>query len=327
MQAMNSSETLDYRFGVVIPYFQRSRGVLAQSLRSVAAQDVAARVLVVVVDDGSPVPAEEEVAEVEFPANFAVRIIHQANAGPGAARNHGIDALADVEFLAFLDSDDHWEAFHLASALHAFEQGFDYYTAETLDVDSGYRRHADHFREGLPLQPTRSAPWAHELKAPLINFSVRGPIAGSSTFVARRTLIGETRYRTDLKTSGEDGLFATCLAAKQPRVMVSSRVDVKIGRGVNIFSAGDWGSAACSRRAMYFLRSRLLMRPLVMPFPEAMSFLQGAISKARLEVWRSIIANVRRGGVPWSDLARLVAADPKLLLALPALLMAYLRPR
>ena len=38
--------------------------------------------------------------------------IRRANGGPGAARNTGILA-AKAEFIAFLDSDDQWEATHL----------------------------------------------------------------------------------------------------------------------------------------------------------------------------------------------------------------------
>ena len=210
-------------FGVVIPFFQRRPGVLASSLESVAGQDVGVPVRVVVVDDSSPVRAEQEVARVSFPSNFSVEIIRQANAGAGMARNRGIDALADVDYVAFLDSDDYWASYHLSSALLAFDYGFDYYTAETEDGGSGLRYLSHFFKDGLPLRPAGFAPWANELTEPLIDFTVAGPISTSSVFVVRNSLIGPTRFDPSLRTAGEDGLFRTMLAATSPRTLVSDR--------------------------------------------------------------------------------------------------------
>ncbi|CAI08566.1 glycosyltransferase family 2 protein [Aromatoleum aromaticum] len=312
-------------FGVVIPYFQRRSGVLARTLQSVAQQDVDVPVCVVVVDDASPASAEEEVGNVCFPNNFSVRIIRQENAGPGAARNAGIDALADVAYIAFLDSDDCWEPYHLSSALHAFEHGFDYYTAETMDGASGYRMHANHFRGMLPLRSHPSAPWAQELMQPLIDFTVCGPISGSSTFVVTKSLIGDTRFRCELRTAGEDGLFTTELAAKSPRVMISRRTDTVLGKGVNIFSDGDWGSGASTLRAIYFLRSRLMMRPLVQPFPVALDKVDALIRHARKEVWKSGLANLRRGGFPLRAFVEAVRMDPPLLGVGPAIFADVIR--
>ncbi|MDO9598626.1 MAG: glycosyltransferase family A protein [Azoarcus sp.] len=307
-------------FGVVIPYFQRAEGVLARSLASVAAQDVECPVRVVIVDDESPVPAELEVEKVRFPPNIRVEVIRQKNSGPGAARNTALDVLGDESYIAFLDSDDEWEPFHLSSALHAFEHGFDYYTAETIEGDSGYRRHADYFNGALPLIPCLSAPWAQELAEPLINFTVWGPISGSSTFIVRNSLIGDTRFCRSLRTAGEDGLFATMLAAKGPRVMISTRTDVVLGKGVNIFSEGDWGSRSGTLRSIYFLRSRLMMRPLVRDFPVARIRVEERIQKARRELCKSAFANLRRGCFPWAEFRSVLAVDPVLLRVAPSVI-------
>lgn len=303
-------------FGVVIPFFQRRPGVLAGSLASVAGQDVGVPVRVVVVDDSSPVPAEQEVAQVSFPGNFSVEIIRQANAGPGMARNRGIDALADADYVAFLDSDDYWAPHHLSSALLAFEHGFDYYTAETEEGGTGLRYLSHFFKDGLPLRPAGFAPWANELTEPLIDFTVAGPISTSSVFVVRNSLIGPTRFDPSLRTAGEDGLFRTMLAAKSPRTLVSDRVDVTLGQGVNIFSEGGWGARAATLRAIYFLRSRLLMRPLAATFPVAKARVEAAIVKARVELWRSALANARRGDFPLFPFLQACREDPLLLLSM-----------
>lgn len=312
-------------FGVVIPYFQRAEGVLARSLASVAAQDVECPVRVVIVDDESPVPAEVEVEKVRFPPNIHVEVIRQRNGGPGAARNTALDALGKECYIAFLDSDDEWETFHLSSALQAFEHGFDYYTAETEDGDTGVRYMTSFFKDGLPLEPLGFAPWANELMEPMINFTVAGPLSTSSTFVVRNELIGATRFDPTLRTAGEDGLFRTQLAAKSPRTLVSKRVDVVLGRGVNIFTEGQWGGRSATMRSIYFLRSRLHMRPLVKDFPVANEIVERAIVRARKELWRSVFANIRRRDLPLFDVVRVCATDPKLILTAPRTLMSVLR--
>jgi glycosyltransferase involved in cell wall biosynthesis len=63
---------------------------------------------VVVVDDGSSDGGGDEVRS-RFPN---VQVIHQANAGVGAARNRGI-SLTRSPWIALLDADDYWSSNHL----------------------------------------------------------------------------------------------------------------------------------------------------------------------------------------------------------------------
>jgi GT2 family glycosyltransferase len=95
-------------FSVIIPTFNRS-DLLREALQSVCAQEYT-DYEVIVVDDGST----EDIAAVvrEFDSRF--RCLHQENRGPGAARNLGI-AHAAGEYLAFLDSDDLWFPWTLAT--------------------------------------------------------------------------------------------------------------------------------------------------------------------------------------------------------------------
>lgn len=58
---------------------------------------------IIVVDDGSTDGTAEKIKEF----GNKVTYIHQANAGPGAARNTGIKA-AGCDWVAFLDADDEW---------------------------------------------------------------------------------------------------------------------------------------------------------------------------------------------------------------------------
>lgn len=87
---------------VVIPTFARPRP-LRNCLDALVRQTLPTTDFeVVVVDDGSPTPAEAVVAE--FSPRLAVRVVRQHNAGPAAARNRGARE-ACAPLVAFTDDD------------------------------------------------------------------------------------------------------------------------------------------------------------------------------------------------------------------------------
>ncbi len=95
---------------VVIPAYNAAR-FIDDSISSVLSQTY--RPLeIIVVDDGS---RDETRTVVERYAKD-VRYIYQDNAGPSAARNHGVRE-ARGDWIAFLDSDDYWEPDHLESLI------------------------------------------------------------------------------------------------------------------------------------------------------------------------------------------------------------------
>jgi glycosyltransferase involved in cell wall biosynthesis len=87
---------------VVVPVFQAR--FLAECLESIFFQSWQPDE-VIVVDDGSP--DQEEIARSCARYGGRVRLLHQLNQGPGAARNVAIRSTT-AEFLAFLDADDRW---------------------------------------------------------------------------------------------------------------------------------------------------------------------------------------------------------------------------
>ncbi len=86
---------------VIIPTHNRA-GVVTRAVLSALAA-AAPGDEVIVIDDGST----DHTAEALKPFSGRIRYVYQANAGPGPARNRGIQ-LARNPLIAFLDSDDEW---------------------------------------------------------------------------------------------------------------------------------------------------------------------------------------------------------------------------
>jgi glycosyltransferase involved in cell wall biosynthesis len=96
---------------VVVPLYDKGPFV-ARALNSIAAQTYG-DFEVIVVDDGSNDDGPDVVARYPDPR---FRLIRQVNAGPGAARNRGLQEAAS-DTIAFLDADDEWLPDYLASSI------------------------------------------------------------------------------------------------------------------------------------------------------------------------------------------------------------------
>ena len=115
-------------FSVVIPAFNRE-ATLGRSIESALAQSHPP-LQILVVDDGST----DSTSVVASGFGDAVRVIRQPNGGASSARNLGVDC-AGAEWIAFLDSDDHWTTNHLlrlAEAIRATEGRADTYFADMI---------------------------------------------------------------------------------------------------------------------------------------------------------------------------------------------------
>ena len=100
---------------VIIPAYNRA-AYLGAAIDSVLAQ-VPRPVEVIVVDDGST-DASPAIARAYGPS---VRLIRQAHAGIGAARNRGLEA-AGGEIIGWLDSDDLWPPGSVACRLETLDR-------------------------------------------------------------------------------------------------------------------------------------------------------------------------------------------------------------
>ena len=86
---------------VVIPTYNRA-GIIGETIENIF-QQTYPNIEIIVVDDGST----DSTVSVLKSYGSRIRWAVQENAGPGAARNHGI-RMAQGEIIAFQDSDDAW---------------------------------------------------------------------------------------------------------------------------------------------------------------------------------------------------------------------------
>lgn len=115
MDAVAQTSRSGAQISVVIPAY-RAVDTLPEALASAFAQ-THPPLEVIVVDDGSD-DGTAELVEQRFPA---VRLVRQANQGPAAARNRAV-ALAQGDWVAFLDADDRWHPDKLADQLSAADE-------------------------------------------------------------------------------------------------------------------------------------------------------------------------------------------------------------
>ena len=97
---------------VIIPAHNRA-SMIGDAVASALNQDTDATLEIIVVDDGST----DGTGDIAAAIDPRVKVIrHETARGPGAARNSGL-AIAQGEYIAFLDSDDGFTRQHIANSL------------------------------------------------------------------------------------------------------------------------------------------------------------------------------------------------------------------
>ncbi len=168
------------RVSVVIPLYNKAASV-RDAVDSALRQSFGDLELIVV-DDGSTDGSASAVRGITDPR---IRLLAQANAGPGAARNRGL-AEAVGEYVAFLDADDEWDSAFLGLAVAALDAHPEcgawvsgYAIGPERVSQSGRNR-----RMGLV-----GGPWRLPHRAPPKALKFYVDFCHSSCVVARRTLL------------------------------------------------------------------------------------------------------------------------------------------
>lgn len=243
---------------VIIPYFQRQTGILRKAIRSVLNQQGAPTLLMIVVDDSSPVSARAETLDTENTPGVELRVIRQENRGPAGARNRGLDEVPpEVDYVAFLDSDDEWSPTHLRNAVLALQQGFDFYFANHYQL--GQEVGAFERAGRLPMERHRLLEGGSKIYAyqdDMFHQLLTGNVIGTSTVVIRRTALGRVRFREQFVYAGEDYLFWMDCTRATDRFVFSTDVECTYGAGVNLYSGSGWGTETHLDRVVHETRFR-----------------------------------------------------------------------
>ncbi len=327
---------------VIIPYFQRDKGILTRALESVLAQrlppDVTLRVFVV--DDTSPLPAETDLADLKTVAGITIDMVRQANAGPGGARNRGLE-LAEhhggIDFVAFLDSDDSWLPTHLADALAALENGYDFYCCDN-SRDGSFAR----FSEDVALLNDNGRALAGratklDAEGPILGFPphalddefVTGYLSHTSTVVLRASRIHGLRFDPELRNASEDRMFWLTAVLSGAPVVISWRCNVICGKGVNVFFAAyGWDDPATLERigCQLLFAEKLIRMPVMTANRDA--FARNRARTTRRSYSFLFMRTLLRGRKPpLTSFRRLRHLDPWLPIKMPFLFIAVLFDR
>ncbi|PTE22688.1 glycosyltransferase family 2 protein [Cereibacter changlensis JA139] len=319
------------RFAVVIPFYQRDSGILSRALTSVFQQELpaGASLQVFIVDDSSPTPAAAEVELLPEVQRARVTLMRQPNGGPGAARNTGLDAVAEggFDYVAFLDSDDFWAKDHLAEALALLERGYDFYFCDHLrtEDDITYFNRTERLRilrelrsEGVTVIDADLPILAFDRRI-LTSAYVETYLSQTSTIVVRQGFVQDLRFDTRLRNAGEDHMFWISLVMAGARTVVSWKCNVFCGQGVNIyFDAFDWTSTKVVDRIGYMLMFFQMVGRSFDLAPEDRATLGGMIRRYRRAYsYLFLRALLQRKKPSFALMWKLAAGDPALLPAMP----------
>jgi succinoglycan biosynthesis protein ExoW len=225
----------------IIPYYQRQPGILHRALKSVFAQ-THSDFDVVVVDDASPSPVEMELEGFSQEERAKVTVVKQPNAGPGGARNRGLDHVpADSAYAAFLDSDDEWTPDHLRNAV----QGMSLFDADCYWASIGggdafyYHFGVSELAEVAAVTRLCEEPPIVEV-ADLAGVMLKNwSFMHMSSMVIGESLFRSVRFEAALRLAAEDVLFFYECVRNARRSILSEAIGATRGEGINIFHGLD----------------------------------------------------------------------------------------
>lgn len=314
---------------VIIPYYQRTPGILAKALASIAAQhNCPLPVHVIVVDDASPAPAAAEIAPNETPP-YTLQVIVQPNGGPGAARNAGLDnAPKETKYIAFLDSDDEWTPDHLARAVAALHSGFDFFFADLYQLGqttSAFLRAGRIQTSEHPLIPNVPS-GLHAYQGDMLDQIIRGNLIGTPTVVYDFLRFSKQRFRVEFTNAGEDYLFWMEMVQNHAKIAFSSQPEVLCGKGVNVYSGAGWGSEQHLLRVHNELKYRKTTAKIFALTADQHLHLQTSIRALRVAFFRDLLHRLtHRQKLPFKLLAAHFALDPLTYWMAPVNLFKVLR--
>lgn len=304
------------KFTVIIPYYQKRAGILQRALESVFAQSYQ-NFDIIIVDDQSPFPVEVDLDSLPEEQRRRIKVIKQPNAGPGGARNTGLDNVgAQTDFVAFLDSDDVWIKDHLMNAHAAMIRfGSDCYWASITGGDAFYYHFGvAELQKSETVIRLSESPLVVEVpefpKVMLRDWS----FLHLSCMVIGRKLFEALRFEAELRLAAEDVLFFCDCAITAERVVLCSDPGAVRGEGVNIFHSIDNDSPQfLSQQFNTWVALDTLEGRFPRKTAEAASIHSYKHTARKQALWSQARRVKRRKMPQFNLLARWVWRDPRLL--------------
>jgi succinoglycan biosynthesis protein ExoW len=311
---------------VVIPYYQKTPGLLRRALTSVLRQHLPpnVRVDIALADDGSPVPARTEIEGLDIALPFQLRLAEQPNSGVAAARNKALGLVTgDATYIALLDSDDIWEPDHLARAIAALNRGYDFYFANSKRIEWSKTTFARNwFNDFLQQHGKSLGDDFYEIKrADFFDRALLHRPFHTPAAVYRRSTADAITFDTALRSVGEDCLFFFQVIQKCNRICCGTKVTLHIAAdAVNIHaSAHSWDSPARLAREMGQIIAYYKFKERLALSPENRRSVTGKINSLRASLAFLTLRYVLKNRQAWPrELTAMTRRDPTFWLWYPA---------
>ncbi|MGX7877253.1 glycosyltransferase family A protein [Mesorhizobium sp. ORM6] len=306
-------------FTIVIPFYQKEAGILRRSLQSVFEQTYK-DFEVLVIDDESPLPADVELEALDADQRSLITVIRQANAGPGGARNTGLENVSpSTRFVAFLDSDDTWLPHHLYNAFESMLCfGGDCYWASIQASEEFYYHLAiSELAEAEGVNRLGEEPLVIEVPDLASAMLKDWSFLHLSGMIIGRTIFKKIRFDATLRRAAEDVLFFCDTILASRRSLLCGDPGVVRGLGVNIFHSIDGTSRHFLQQQFNTWAALDALEACFARRPEEVESIANSKGRARRQALWSQAGLLRRGKVPnLGLLARWAWRDPELLLTL-----------
>lgn len=303
------------RIDIIIPYFQREVGILQRSLASISEQDYPHDSLkVIIIDDGSLLPAENELLKYPPPATLTIEIIKQPNAGPNEARNNGLDHVdSNARYIAYLDSDDSWTSDHLKRAVNALSCGYTAYFSNLIHLGADtptFEKSGYVTPDGHPM--VANDPTLREYQGDMIHQIVTANIIFMPSLVIDREALGSVRFPKAHRHGGGDYLYWLALIANgKAKFVFSTKPEVVCGTGINMWYGSGWGTDGLAKRIIDEARYRRVALNAYARNNNTKAALRNRITELQIVFCQDIIHRLRRRkNIDWESSRTFLTENP-----------------
>ena len=297
---------------VIVPYYQRSEGILVRALESVKNQELDCITEIIIVDDGSPVSAESELQRWGGATN-RIKLLTQNNSGAGAARNAGLNAVgSSIRWVAFLDSDDEWLPGHIDNAITALQFGYDFYFSDFYFSDFKDQSAFDRAKKIIAYEH-RLLDSERQIYEYIGNFTdqimVKGNVVGTSNVVYDVRVHSGIRFREEYY-NGQDYYFWLDISENNAKIVFSSRKECDCGVGINIYAGASWGSSQLLGRLINELTVWQAIAQEYGHTKPRINKHKQRLARLRDELTKTILHRILHGKIiTWRDYTRIRSAD------------------